>query len=141
MATLALFLLHCFAAFGLTGIAWFVQLVHYPLLREIPENSFPQYLLQQGRRAKWLLGGGMLLEMVTGIILLTYAPWRNSVFSVAMAILVGIWASILLLQIPILKRLAYFKDTEIIRRLITANWILTACWTGRSVLLILISIA
>jgi len=141
MITLLIFLLHCLATFALTGLIWFVQVVHYPLLRLVPENAFTAYVRENIRRTAWIAGSAMLLEMGTGIALLTIATWRESVFSLTMLLLLGIWLSTFFLQVPLHRRLLLGKDLEAIKRLTFTNWIRTSAWTGRSIILILLSLA
>ena len=141
MKTLAIFLFHCLATFALTGIIWFVQIIQYPLWKDVPEEGFSRYAGRYMKRSGWLLGGIMGLEMVTGVILLTFAPWRESVFSWSMLMLVAIWISTFAIQAPLHKKLRAGKDDAILYRLTVSNWIRTSMWTGRAIILVLISLA
>jgi hypothetical protein len=50
-------------------------------------------------------------------------------------LVVLIWASTGLLQVPLHNRLAANPSAETIRRLVLSNWLRTALWSARAVLL------
>jgi hypothetical protein len=57
-----------------------------------------------------------------------------SLFSLISAFLVVIiWLSTLVLQVPIHNRLQSGKDNACIRRLVTTNWIRTIAWSIKAV--------
>jgi hypothetical protein len=75
----------------------------------------------------------MLFELVTALLLIVTAPdsfprWA-AVLGVVLIVL--IWLSTVLLQIPCHTQLLDGFDEATYRRLVSSNWIRTILWTGR----------
>ena len=90
-----LLLSHTFATVFMTGLIWFVQIVHYPLLASVGCESYAGYQQQHEQRTGWLVAPVMLLELATGILLVFYGPERDrsSWLIVNLALLAVIWLS------------------------------------------------
>lgn len=123
-------MLHAFATFALTGLIWTVQAVHYPLLARVGRDAFPAYHQQHVRRITWVVGPLMLAEAATGALLLAAHPGGR--WLVAFVLLIGIWLSTALLQVPCHRRLERGYDAAAIGLLVRTNWIRTLLWTARS---------
>lgn len=127
-------LVHAFATVAMTGLIWFVQIVHYPLFASVDANSFIDYEHQHVRRTTWIVAPLMLAELVTAaLILLWPAPaiapglcWSGAV------LVVVVWVSTAVLQIPCHRRLEEGADEPTIHRLVFTNWIRTIAWTLRA---------
>jgi hypothetical protein len=118
----------------MTGIIWFVQVIHYPWFHEVPAEKFRAYHQRYTDRMGRLVGPIMLIELVTGVML----AWMLG-GALMIANLVGIialWLSTFFLQVPCHNRLSAGYDADIHRRLVTSNWIRTVIWTARLLLLI-----
>ena len=125
----------------MTGIIWFVQIVHYPLFRHIGSADFLGYEAEHATRTGWVVGPLMCLELVTSVLLL-WARWRPAEVSEASAWLgaglVGIiWMSTAFLQVPLHNRLTSGFDLQAVDRLIATNWIRTLAWTARTYVVML----
>jgi len=128
------------ATLMMTGIIWFVQIVHYPLFARVGPQSFAQYELEHASRTGWVVGPLMCLELGTAILLLVpalrpdFIPLSSAWLG---AVLVGvIWTSTAFIQVPLHGRLAAGYDAEGIRRLVVTNWIRTLAWSLRSILVL-----
>ncbi len=134
------FLLQLLATLAMFGLIWFVQIVHYPLFLMVPAGQFPAYEAAHANRTGYVVGPLMLAELAAaGLLLLP--GWRPSAIPAAEAwagaALVGvIWLSTGLVQVPLHNRLHVAYSAELIRRLVATNWIRTAAWTARAVLLV-----
>ena len=53
-----LLLIHLALTAAMTGLIWFVQIVHYPLYREVPEDAFAAY------QQRHLRGAGPLIAPI-----------------------------------------------------------------------------
>jgi hypothetical protein len=130
------FQLNLASALFMTGLIWFVQLVHYPLFSSVPSEPFLVYERLHAKRTTWIVAPVMLLELATGVILAAAgsqylgkaASWAN------LGLLGVIWISTATLQIPLHGLLANGFSRETHRRLVSGDWIRTAAWTARSIL-------
>lgn len=53
---------HAGATWFMTGLIWFVQIVHYPLMGAVPGDAFRVYQELHQRRTTWIVGPVMLVE-------------------------------------------------------------------------------
>ena len=133
-----LFLVQLACTLAMTGIIWFVQIVHYPLFARIPPGSFAEYEAEHATKTGWVVGPLMCAELVTAILMLA-ATFRPASIPVAEAVagaalVLVIWLSTGLIQVPLHDRLSAGYDAETIARLVATNWIRTLAWTARSAL-------
>jgi len=155
-----LFLIQLLATAMMTGIIWFVQIVHYPLFRKIPPDGFTAYEQSHTARTGWVVAPLMLLELGSAASL--YLPLLfprflpqflpglnggalpplaiNPLYLSALACLILIWASTFLLQVPLHVILEQHPDIHSMDRLVTTNWIRTLLWTLRLGLLSVLAV-
>ncbi len=137
---ITLFLLQLAATLCMTGLIWFVQIVHYPLFARVGETGFSLYSQQHARRTGWVVAPLMLIELATAFLFLfngfrpPFFP-RRAVIT-GLILLAVIWLSTAFLQIPQHDRLAQGFDPSAAQRLVAGNWLRTACWTLRTLLLL-----
>lgn len=135
-------LVHAAATLFMAGLAWFVQVVHYPLFAEVapaaPAGSdpWPAYAAAHVRRTTWVVGPPMLLEAACSVLLVAAPPegvpaWMTWI---GVGLLAVVWLSTGLLQVPAHGRLAHAFDAEVHRRLVRSSWLRTAGWTARGAL-------
>jgi uncharacterized membrane protein len=132
-----LLLAHAFATLFMTGLIWFVQIVHYPLLARVGPATYSAYQLQHEQRTTWVVAPVMLFELATGTLLVFYAPQRGHRLwlSVNLALLAAIWLSTFFLQVPQHQRLESGFDPAAYHLLVASNWLRTVAWSARSLLL------
>lgn len=121
----------------MTGLIWFVQVVHYPLFALAKDRVFASV---HATRTTYVVAPLMLLELASSLLLLR-AAWRSPAIPAAeawvAAALVGvIWLSTALLQVPLHTRLQARHSAEDAQRLVSTNWIRTAAWTLRAALVL-----
>lgn len=122
----------------MTGLIWFVQVVHYPLFERVDD---PAFAAEHATRTTYVVAPLMVLELATGVALLR-AAWRPGFITAAEAwagaALVGaIWLSTALLQVPLHNRLQARHSLADARRLVATNWVRTVAWTLRTALVLL----
>lgn len=131
-----LLLLHAAATWFMTGLIWFVQVVHYPLMRGVGPAGFVEYEAAHASRTTLVVGPPMLLEAACAVWI-AFAPptgipagagWTG------VALLALIWLSTALVQVPLHTRLSTGFDAAAHRRLVGGNWFRTVLWTLRAVL-------
>jgi len=120
-----------------TGLIWFVQIVHYPLFLEIKPEKFTDYEQKHTKRTGLLVAPTMVAELIFGIGFWYYAPstiWNH----LALVLLLLVWASTFLIQVPLHNQLAQKRNETLIKKLIQSNWVRTICWTLRLILMFVI---
>jgi hypothetical protein len=126
-------LAHAAATAVMTGLIWFVQVVHYPLLARVGAASFVEYEQAHMRRTTWVVAPAMFVEAATAAALPVVFPTQpgRTLAWVGLALLAVVWMSTALLQVPCHRRLALGFDPKTVRRLVATNWIRTVCWSLR----------
>ena len=122
---------HAGATLFMTGVIWFVQVVHYPLFARTGAAGFADYERDHARRTGWVVGPAMMLELLLALALAArggMAAWAG------LALLAVIWLSTALVQVPLHRRLQGGFDAAAHRRLVRTNWLRTAAWTLRAAL-------
>ena len=126
--------LHVAATLMMTGLIWLIQCVHYPLFAQVGSDTFQAY---HARHTQWItpiVGPLMLMELATGFMLLQDPPPGVSTLEtwIGFGLIILIWASTALLQIPLHNTLAQGFNLEVIERLVAGNWIRTIAWSLRT---------
>lgn len=126
----ALLVVQVVATLALTGLVWFVQVVHYPLLARVRTSSFAAYEQEHVRRTTWVAAPLMAVEgIVVAALLLLDASAATVLGAVLLA---GIWASTFLVQVPCHRVLENGWSAPAHARLVRSNWVRTVLWTARS---------
>ena len=127
-----LLLVHAGATLCLVGLIWTIQLVHYPLMSDIGGESFTRYQERHMRSISYLVGPLMAVEGITSVALVVVDP--SGLAAAGLVLLIAIWLSTALLQVPCHKRLTEGFDPGTHARLVLSNWIRTLLWTCRGAL-------
>lgn len=133
--TLAILLAHAAAAWFMTGLIWFVQVVHYPLFDRVGSDESARYCVDNRRLTTFVVAPVMLVEgalsaSLVWLLLATFQPvaWAGAVM------LLAIWLSTALIQVPRHLRLSRGFDAPVQRGLVASNWLRTILWTARGIL-------
>jgi hypothetical protein len=128
-----LLLIHAAAACLMTGLIWFVQVVHYPLFKAVAVDAFGAYHREHVRRVTFVVGPIMLMEAAAAVWIAAArltAPWLAWL---GLILLVSVWASTIWLAVPRHHQLTAGFDAAAHASLVATNWIRTVGWTARSV--------
>lgn len=125
-------LIHIFTTLFMCGLCWFVQIVHYPLFKEISATDFPGYQ-KKNHLTGFITVPVMTVELFSGIWLL-YTDY-SQLFLANMILLALIWGSTFVFQVPTHLKLLKTPTHPLMNKLTQTNWIRTLSWTARSVLL------
>lgn len=134
----SLLLVQVAATLAMAGVTWFAQVVHYPLFELVGVTSFPAYETANMRLTTLVVGPLILVEGATGLLVL----WRRpegvllSQALVGAGLLVVIWLSTALLQVPMHSILALGFKAQVHRTLVLSNWIRTIAWSARGFLVL-----
>ncbi len=131
----AILIVHAAATWFMTGLIWFVQIVHYPLFGAVGRDEFATYEREHQRRTTLVVAPVMLIEFATAAALcFRTAGTDRTLALIGAALLAAVWSSTWLLQVPLHNRLSTGHQHPLIRRLGTTNWVRTAAWTGRGII-------
>jgi len=119
----------------MTGVIWFVQWVHYPLLAKIPVDRAVETAIEHQRRTGQVLAIPMAVEGFTTLGLLISRPESVQIFwpwfgAVLLAVALG---STVFVSVPLHAKMAANPTTDIGRRLVVTNWPRTIAWSLRAV--------
>ncbi len=133
-----LLLTNAIATLYMTGLIWMVQIVHYPLFAEVGLEQFPQYARKHQFLTSIVVGPPMLTEAFSSVLLAWYIPPGASLSIVitGIFIVITIWASTALIQVPCHEKLEEGFTKSIHKRLVLSNWFRTVAWTARGALVI-----
>ncbi|MDA9857505.1 hypothetical protein N9D23_05245 [Rubripirellula sp.] len=131
-----IFVLNLLATWYMVGLIWMVQIVHYNLFDRVGQDKFVQYEADHGRLITPIVGVPMLFEIVTAglLVMSTPAGFPKWAAWLGIALVIAIWLSTALLQVPCHNRLMEGFDEVIYRKLVNTNWIRTVFWSARGLL-------
>ncbi len=127
-------MLNVAVSWGLVVLIWLVQIIIYPVFREIPKANFPKYHRWYAVRICFFVIPLMAFEIIVLVSLALKADSHSPVF-LSMVTVGVVWLSTFLMQVPIHRKLGTAKDGVIIDKLIKTNWIRTTAWSIKAVYL------
>lgn len=129
---------HLASTLFMTGVIWFVQVVHYPLFAGTGRAEFCAYERRHTGLTTWVVAPPMLAEAATAVLLFWFRPAGASTWQLVagLALVAAIWLSTALLQVPCHERLCREFDPAAHRRLVSTNWIRTSAWSLRGALVL-----
>lgn len=138
MSETLILLINLTATLFMTGVIWFVQVVHYPLFGKVGTSEYCDYASAHSQKTTWIVGPPMLVELATSGLLAAHPPTGVTAWQTWTGLaLVGIlWFSTMFLQVPQHNVLGGGFDREAHRRLVATNWLRTLCWSLRSLLVL-----
>ena len=138
--SVALLLAQTASTLFMTGVVWIVQTVHYPLFTLVGRDGFGEYAREHQRRITPVVAVAMPVEAATAVLLLfaTPAGVDKGLLVLGAILLLPIWLSTALLQVPAHRRLSAGFDDRVASRLIETNWLRTALWSARAALILVV---
>ena len=117
------FLAHVAATLYMTGLIWFVQIVHYPLFSGVGDAGFSAYEQRHTALTTWVVGPPMLVEGTTALTLFWLRPGgiTGAQLWIGVAVLAVIWISTALVQVPCHEVLSQGFDKAVHQRLVWPN--------------------
>jgi len=130
---MTLLLTHAAATLAMVGVILMVQLVHYPLFRHVGRASYDTYQAEHMRRITWIVAPLMTIELGTAIGLVWVPPSAVPLWMAwsGFGLVLFIWGTTGLVQVPLHSRLTEGFDAATHRRLVRTNWIRTGAWMLR----------
>lgn len=134
---IALFLTNIVSTLYMTGVIWFVQLVHYPLFNLVGEDNFVRYEALHNTRTGIVVAPAMLAELGSSLLLVVLTSsiprWQTVT---GLILTLGLWLSTWLLQVPQHTILTAGFDANAHSYLVNSNWLRTILWSLRSALVV-----
>ena len=132
------FLAHLGATLYLVGVIWIVQILHYPLLADVGADGYAKYHKRHTSRVTPVVAPVMIIELLTAIYLVfvSFEQINAFYFWCGLALVLIIWISTFLVQVPLHEKLGAGFDIDVQQRLVRTNWIRTAVWTLRGALVL-----
>jgi hypothetical protein len=126
--------LHLLASFALVGLIWTIQVVHYPSFYYIKDDEFTRFEHFHSKSITFIVAPLMSIELICGCILFI-RDWSSYIWILNILCILLIWLVTVFVSIPCHNKLLESKDTKAIERLIKTNWIRTALWSLKSLLI------
>ena len=131
------------ASVGMFGVIWIVQVVHYPLMRFVPDAGFARFETAHRQRISLVVGPLMAVEGLCVLAFLFAPPtglpgWLTWAGAAAETVAIGTTAFV---SAPLHEKLNAHFDRADLDRLIATNWIRTAAWTARAGLAVAMLVA
>ena len=133
-------ILQLVATSAMFGIIWLVQLVHYPMFNGLSKDEFTFWHEFHSTRITFVVLPLMVAELGLSAWLAFASPDLRSVSVFGLTALV--WISTFLLSVPLHNKLGALKDPsdlmrqDVVRSLVSTNWVRTACYSGKLLILI-----
>lgn len=124
----------------MVGLIWLIQIVHYPLFASVGVEQFSEYSERHQFLITFIVGPVMAAELITAIVLAFYPvfPGVGLWFRIGLGLLVVIWISTALIQVPQHGKLTGGFDLATVQALVRGNWIRTIAWTLRGLILLVV---
>ena len=131
-----LLLLNFASTWAMVGLIWLIQIVHYPLFLKVGREQFIEYSEDHQRLITYIVLPLMFVELATTFLLWSWRPVGISNASVlgGVALILVIWGSTFLIQVPQHGKLLAGYDPDVCRHLVYGNWIRTIAWSMRGLI-------
>lgn len=128
---------HLVAAWFMTGVIWYVQVVHYPSFAWVDRTRFPSFEASHRQLTSVVVMPVMLIEAISGVWLMWHRPTE---FLIALELLMlgAIWTTTFLVSVPLHEKLSVRYDEEAAKRLVATNWPRCGLWTARAILVLFV---
>lgn len=114
----------------MTGLIWFVQVVHYPLFGAVGAEAFTRYHALHTTRTTLVVAPLMLTEAACALWLVWARPGPAAWIGAALVAVV--WLATFGLSVPRHEVLSGGFDSGAAEALVATNWVRTLAWTARA---------
>lgn len=133
MTTELIVVIHAAATWFMTGLIWFVQVVHYPLFAGVGSDQWPDYHGAHSSKTTKVVAAPMLIEVATGVWLaVAMTAEQRGLPVVGLGLLTAIWLTTVLRQIPDHQKLAAAVPPMGVSRLVRGNSLRVVLWSARA---------
>ena len=132
------FFFHLIFSAIMVGVIWVIQLVHYPSFHFIDKDIYDSFQKFHMNKISIIVIPVMILELATGFLLLI-GNSKNILIIISFGILILIWVITGLFFSDAHGKLISGYNELIVNKLVSMNWIRTALWTFKMILLLYLS--
>lgn len=122
-------------SWALVGLIWVIQLVKYPAFHFVEKERFFAYHQHHEKSITIIVLPLMLTELSLSFWIGINHQWEIKTL-LSLLLVLGIWLSTFLVQIPLHRKLEKGKDENAINKLVKTNWVRTILWTVKGALLL-----
>lgn len=135
---LILLLAQVAATWFMTGLIWFVQIVHYPLYDRVGTDSFVVYERDHCALTTMIVAPVMVTELFTAFAMIVARPRPIGAFEacVGLALLIIIWLSTLFIADSFHGGLSSGFNNQAYHGLLNWNMLRVVLWTMRGLLML-----
>lgn len=119
----------------MNGVIWIIQLVHYPSFNYVAIDQWQLFHQKHTKRIAPIVAPVMMLEVITTVLITSHNP--DLINLICLVLLVVIWLSTFLIQVPIHNQLHTKYSSKLISRLINTNWARTILWSVKTIILLI----
>lgn len=127
-------IIHASVTWCLVGLIWTIQVVHYPLFKDVGPERFHAYHQRHMALITWVVGPLMLVEIGSAGLLIWLGE-RSPLFLGSLLPLAAVWAATAWVQVPLHQKLTLGYDPALIARLVSTNIWRTLGWSVRGLCL------
>ena len=127
--------IHFLSTSIMVGVIWVIQLLHYPSFHFIQKFNYPKFQQFHMSRISFIVIPAMIIEFITGILMLQFGFSSNFLFISSLFILLVIWVITLVFFTKMHQGLISGYNKLIVDRLISINWSRTLLWSIRLLVL------
>ena len=135
------------SVWAMVGLIWTVQLVHSPIFdaidRGVDDDRWRHFGDRHRRSISWVVGPFMFAEGFTGLWMMIDPPGDvgRLLPVVAAALMAVAYGTTAFVSVPLHAQLTAHYDDDAHRRLVATNWIRTAAWTARGLVVAVIAVS
>ena len=140
MNNILTYLILAAATWFMTGVIWFVQVVHYPLFAKVGTEQFTGYALSHCNLTSSVVALPMVAQALLSLWVAASSTPDNAVLLwVNFFLVLLIWVMTATCSVPSHNRLCADGFSELTHtRLVLTNWVRTALWSLCSVLVTIV---
>jgi hypothetical protein len=127
-----------FTTIYMTGVIWFIQVIHYPLFKLVGNDNWKAYHSRHVQLTTIVIAGPMLIELISLGLLFYLKPiyWNNFSMIISAILILLIWVTTFFISVPIHNQLAIGFNEKSVKILVQTNWIRTISWSLKSIIII-----
>lgn len=130
-----LFFINLITTAIMVGLIWIIQLVHYPFFHRVERKTFNLHMDEHRKKISYIVIPVMLPELASAIGLALLESRFQTEFISGFILLLLIWISTAVLQVPSHSKLANGYSEPEVSKLVRLNWVRTTLWSIRLLLL------
>jgi hypothetical protein len=129
--------IHAAATWFMVGLIWLVQVVHYPMFGSLDRAGFRRSHAFHSNAITFVVLPPMVVELMLSAMLAWRGGLQNHAAAAGFVLVVLIWAVTFLVMVPLHGRLqAGGYEERVHADLVRWNWVRTAAWTARGLIVL-----